>query len=134
MEAAVDVAYREAEERDDHQHVATDLVRHLERMVEQRASRDIDHGQHEHDDERSLAHQQAGALHNGLRHDTPAYANRRVVLSRFDHELRQRFSAARTLPSASTTSGPRDFAQSSQYGLTALTARVTSSGLPLEKT
>ena len=67
MEAAMDVAGGEADERDHHQHVAADLVRRLERETEERAGDDIDGDQHQHHDQRRLARDLAGPFDRTFR-------------------------------------------------------------------
>src|SRR5262249_106931 len=72
-----------------------------------------------------------------LRHARSDYLELRMFLSANQGPLRRnmryRPSAARTLASASTLSGPRDFAHSSQYGVIAVTARALSSVVALVK-
>ena len=120
MEAAIDVAGGQAEERDRHQHVTADLVRDFQREIEQRARDDVDGDQDEHHDERNLARDLAGPFDRAFRQRARAAraGGLRVTgMLRRAHRpraRRQRLSAARTLVNASTASGPRVFAHSSQ--------------------
>ena len=113
MERVVDLAHRQADERHHHQHVAAELVRDLEREVQHVAGEDIEADHREHDDQRGFARPLAEPLDRAFP-DRRLQVARRHSSARFGRGQAHRPSAARTLPSASTTSGPRDFAHSSQ--------------------
>src|SRR6516164_3421894 len=132
MKAVVRLAHRQAEEGDDHQHVAAKLVGYLEREIEDRARDDVDADRNEHHDQRQHACEIAEPLDRTFRQGAHATSIARAAALCTGRQAvwgrRQWPTAARTLPSASTTSGPRDFAHSSQYGFMASTARAVSSG------
>src|SRR5580700_4461035 len=66
MKAAADLAYRQADEADHHQHVATELVRNLEGKIEERPRQYIDADHDQHHDQRRDACKLAGPLDNAF--------------------------------------------------------------------
>src|SRR5580704_14211131 len=114
MKAVVDLADRQADERYDHQHVAAELVGYLERKIEQRACDNIESDHDQHHDERSDTNKLADPLDDAFANDSRGRTVGRWLVGEMRHRRCQRPSATRTLASASTTSGPRDFAHSSQ--------------------
>ena len=66
VEGVVDLADRQADESDEHQHVAAHLVRDLERVVEDGTGEHVEPDHDEHDGDRRLAHDRADALHGSF--------------------------------------------------------------------